>query len=75
MNEMHKVKSIIAQQLNAEDNLIQPKTTLDDLGLDSLSLLELIMCLEMEFDITVDDEEIAALRTVEDLLNLMEQKL
>lgn len=75
MDEMRKVRSIIAQELNIDEDKIQPKATLNDLGIDSLALLELIMCLEMEFDIVIEDDEVASLKNMEDLLNLVEKKL
>ena len=47
----------------------------DDLALDDLDTIELILALEEEFKIVIEDEEIGALNTVEDIFALIERKL
>ncbi|MBW2605278.1 MAG: acyl carrier protein [Deltaproteobacteria bacterium] len=60
-----KVKEIIAEKLSVELEEIVPEASfVDDLGADSLDLVELIMSMEEEFDIDIPDEEAEKLITV-----------
>ena len=65
-----KLRSIIAEQLSIGENLISMETTfVDDLGVDSLDVVELTMAVEEAFDVPeFDDELIAGLVTVGDLV-------
>jgi acyl carrier protein len=64
-----KVKKIIAEKLSVDINDIVPDASfVDDLGADSLDLVELIMSMEEEFDIEISDEEAEKLVTVKDVL-------
>jgi len=64
-----KVKKIIAEKLSVDINDIVPEASfVDDLGADSLDLVELIMSMEEEFDIEISDEEAEKLLTVKDVL-------
>ncbi|MBW1776540.1 MAG: acyl carrier protein [Deltaproteobacteria bacterium] len=64
-----KVKKIIAEKLSVDINDIVPEASfVDDLGADSLDLVELIMSMEEEFDIEISDEEAEKLVTVKDVL-------
>lgn len=64
-----KLKEIIAEQFTVDENSITMDTSLaDDLGADSLDVVELTMALEEEFDISeADEEQIAGLVTVGDI--------
>lgn len=63
-----RVRSILVQQLGLESGELGPESSiLDDLGADSLDVVELMMALEESFDIEVPDEEVEALRTVADI--------
>ncbi len=65
-----KVKKIIAEKLSVDLNDIVPEASfVDDLGADSLDLVELIMSMEEEFDIEISDEEAEKLVTVKDVLD------
>jgi acyl carrier protein len=65
-----KVKKIIAEKLSVDINDIVPEASfVDDLGADSLDLVELIMSMEEEFDIEISDEEAEKLVTVKDVLD------
>lgn len=67
MNEFEKVKEVIVNLLNAEESDITMESSfVDDLGADSLDLVELIMGLETEFDIEIPDEEAEKIQTVGD---------
>lgn len=69
-----KVLNIIAEQLNMEPNDLEPDMDfVDDLNQDSIELVELIMSLEDEFDIEVDEEKLEQVRTVGDVLDLVEE--
>jgi len=65
-----KVREIIVQQLGVDEGEVGIETSfVDDLGADSLDLVELIMALEEEFDIEISDEEAESITTVGGALN------
>ncbi len=65
-----KVVEIIANQLGVEKSEVVPEAAfVDDLGADSLDLVELIMAMEEEFDLEIADEEAEKLRTVQDVIS------
>lgn len=65
MDVMEKVKKIIVDQLGVDEDKVVPEASFtDDLGADSLDLVELIMALEEEFGISISDEEAQKIRTV-----------
>ena len=75
MNIEDKVKKVIAEKLNVDPGDVVLKAALiDDLGADSLAIVELIMTMEEEFDIEVPDEDAEQLRTVEDAINYIKKK-
>ncbi len=64
----HRVRSIIEDRLGVESVLLVPEASLvDDLGGDSLDLVELAMALEEEFGIEVPDKDIEHFRTIGDI--------
>ncbi len=70
MSVEDKVKKIIAETLSVEMEEIVPEASfVDDLGADSLDLVELIMSMEEEFDIEISDEEAENLVTVKDAMD------
>lgn len=70
---LEKVKMILADQLEVEEDTINAETDIqDDLGADSLDVVDLIMSLEDEFEIEVPDEDIEKLRTVGALVSYIE---
>lgn len=65
-----KVRKIIAEKLSVDANEVVPEASfVDDLGADSLDLVELIMSMEEEFDIDISDEESEKMVKVEDAYN------
>ncbi|MDY6987158.1 MAG: acyl carrier protein [Thermodesulfobacteriota bacterium] len=65
-----KVKQMVAEKLSVEIGEVVPEASfVDDLGADSLDLVELIMAMEEAFDIEVPDEEAEKLQTVQDAIN------
>ena len=71
-----KVKAAVAEQLgvNAED-IKNESSFMDDLGADSLDLVELVMSFENEFGITIPDEDSAQLTTVQSAISYVHSKL
>ena len=70
---LEKVKAILAEQFDYEEDKITPETTIaDDLGADSLDVVDLLMSIEDEFEIEVPDEEIENIKTVGDLVKYIE---
>ena len=69
-----KVKKIIAEKLSVDLEEVVPEASfVDDLGADSLDLVELIMSMEEEFDIDISDEDAEKLITVQDAINYIDQ--
>ncbi len=65
-----KVKKIIAEKLSVDLEEVVPEASfVDDLGADSLDLVELIMSMEEEFDIDIPDEKAEKLLTVQDAMD------
>jgi len=70
-----KLKGIIVEQLGVDDEEVSPKTSfVDDLGADSLDVVELIMAMEEEFDIEIPDEDAESIATVLDAIEYIEAK-
>jgi acyl carrier protein len=65
-----KVKSIIADQLGVgEDEIKAESSFIEDLGADSLDIVELVMAMEEEFEVEIPDEEAENIKTVGDAIN------
>lgn len=74
-NVEERIKPIIAEHLGIDDEAIVPNASfVDDLGCDSLDVVELVMALEDEFDIEIPDEEVEKLVTVGDLAAYIAKK-
>lgn len=73
---LDKVRKMLAEQLNISIDKITPESrVIEDLGADSLDVVEMLMLLEDEFDVTVSDEESLKLRTVADIVKVIEGKI
>lgn len=71
-----KVRGIIVDQLGVdEDSVTMEASFIDDLGADSLDIVELIMALEEEFDIEIPDEEAEKISTVRDAVNYISSSI
>lgn len=69
------IRQILVDTLSLDAAAITPEASLtEDLDVDSLAAVELAMELESTFDITIEDEEIAALKSVNDIIALVEGK-
>lgn len=71
-----KVMDIIARQLGVDREIVTPQANVvDDLGADSLDVVELVMELETEFDLEIPDEEAEKIRTVKDIVEYLAKSL
>ncbi len=70
---MEKVKAILAEQFDVDEDKITVDTDLqEDLGADSLDVVDLLMSIEDEFEVEVPDEEIENIKTVGALVSYIE---
>ena len=70
MSVEDKVKKIIAEKLGVDMSEVVPEASfVDDLGADSLDLVELIMSMEEEFDTDISDEDAEKIQTVQDAID------
>ena len=70
-----KVKEVLMEAINVDEDMIKMEANLkDDLGIDSLAAVELSLELETEFDVRIEDEELAKLVSVADIVSLLESK-
>lgn len=71
-----RIKTIIVDQLGIDGNKVTPEASfIDDLGADSLDMVELIMAIEEEFEIEVPEEEAENITTVSDAMNYISSKI
>ncbi len=75
MDIFEKVRSLIAEQLDIDEEEINPKTTFEDLDADSLDVVELVMALEEEFDLEISDEAVENIKTVADIIDYIEKSV
>jgi len=69
---LEKTKEVIVDQLNVDESDVNEDAAfIDDLGADSLDLVELVMALEQEFGVTIPDEEVEAIKTVGDAVTFI----
>ncbi len=74
MSTADKVKELISQQLNkAVEEITEEKEVVKDLGADSLDVVEMLMSLEEEFSITVPEEDAVNIKTVGDIIKLIDE--
>lgn len=68
-----RIKAIIVEQLGVSLDEVTPEASfIEDLGADSLDIVELIMALEEEYDIEIPDEDAEKIQTVKDVVNYVQ---
>jgi acyl carrier protein len=71
-----RIVKVVSEELAiSEDEITEDASFIDDLGADSLDVVELIMALEEEFDIEIPDEDAEEIATVSDAVNYIEENL
>ena len=75
MATFDRVKKVVAEQLQVDPEQIVPQASfIEDLGADSLDVVELVMALEEEFDIEIPDEDAEKLGTVGSAVDYIDEK-
>ena len=73
---LKKIQEIITEQLGvAADKVVPGASFTDDLGADSLDVVELVMAFEEEFNVEIDDDSAGKIRTVQDVLEYIKKSL
>lgn len=76
MEELQKLKQIIAEVLSVDPEEVKMETTfMDDLGADSLDVYQIIMGIEEEFDIEIPEDVVENIKTVEEAVELIKNEL
>lgn len=71
-----RVIEIIIEQLGVSEEEVTPEASfVDDLGADSLDLVELIMAMEEEFGLEISDEDAEKIQTVQDVINYINERI
>ena len=66
-----KLKAIVVDKLSVDENEVTMEATFEDLGADSLDIVEIVKALEEEFDIEISDDEAEQAKTVGDVVNYL----
>jgi acyl carrier protein len=75
MNTFEKIASLMAEQLGVDKASITPDSEIiKDLGADSLDVVEMLLDLEKEYGVEISDDQAADLKTVGDIVKLIENK-
>ncbi len=75
MSVQEKIKQIIAEKLNVDESQVDPTASfVEDLGADSLDLVELVMEFEEAFELEIPDEDAEKIKTVKDAIDYIESK-
>lgn len=75
MSSEKKIKQIIAEQLGLNEDEVKFEASLvDDLGADSLDIVELVMAMEEEFEMEIPDEDAEKIVTVKDILDYVKKR-
>lgn len=72
---LEQIKEVLVDTIQVEASAVTPEASLaEDLEIDSLAAVELALELETAFDIRIEDDELAELKTVQDIMDLIEKK-
>ena len=70
-----KLQAIVADKLSVDESEVKVESTFrDDLGADSLDLFEIVMAIEEEFGISISNEDVEKIQTVEDAVNYITER-
>lgn len=72
MDIEERIKAMVVEQLGVDEaEVVIEASFIDDLGADSLDLVELIMAMEEDFDVKIEDEDAETIKTVQDAVNFI----
>ena len=75
VNVDEKVREVIVEQLNiTEEECVPDAAFIDDLGADSLDIVELIMAIEGNFGMDISDDDLVKIRTVQDIIDYIRER-
>ncbi len=76
METFEKIRDIIAEQLDVadKDSITETSVITDDLGADSLDVVDLVMAIEDEFSVEIPEDEVENIKTVGDIVKYVEDK-
>lgn len=70
-----KVKGILVEQLDVEEDKVTMEASIvEDLGADSLDMVDLVMSMEEEFDVEIPDDQVENIKTVGDIVKFIDEK-
>ncbi|MDY6852053.1 MAG: acyl carrier protein [Thermodesulfobacteriota bacterium] len=70
-----RIKAIVVEQLGVDEaEVVMEASFIDDLGADSLDLVELIMAMEEDFDVKIEDEDAETIKTVQDAADFIKTR-
>ncbi len=73
---LEKVKNLIVEELAVDPSEVTAEASfIDDLGADSLDVVELVMAMEEEFDLEIPDEDAEKIETVQDAVDYLQDKI
>jgi acyl carrier protein len=71
-----KISELIVEQLGVAKEEVRPEASfIDDLGADSLDIVELVMAMEEEFDVEIPDDDAEKIQTIGDAISYLKEKL
>ncbi len=74
MDTLEKIKEIISDKTDIRLELLNEETTLEETGADSIDIIEILMALEDEFDVSIPDDEAQRLKNIGELKDYIDEK-
>ncbi len=76
MNLQERVSELVVEQLGVSPEEVVPESAfIDDLGADSLDIVELVMAMEEAFDVEIPDEDAEKIQTIEDAVSYLKERI